>query len=191
MSMKIIGISGTNGAGKDSIGIMLQERHGFLFVSGSDMLREECRKRGLPVERENLRMISAEWRKKYGLGVLVDRAVELAKKGNYKGLATGPMRNVGEAERIHELGGTLVWVDADPKIRYERAVERSRSPEDDKSFEQFMAEEEHEMTQKGDETTLNMSGVKAICDIFMENNGNDIEKFKDEAEKLLALQASL
>lgn len=187
--MIIFGIAGTNGAGKDSIGVMAQERHGFLFVSGSDMLREECRKRGLPVERENLRMISAEWRRKYGLGVLIDRAVELAKKGNFKGLVTSPMRNVGEAKRVHELGGTLVWVDADPKIRYERATSRNRSEEDKKNFEEFMAEEEHEMTRPegGDEATLDMLGVKEICDIFMENNGNDIEAFKDEAEKTLGL----
>lgn len=183
--MKIIGIAGTNGAGKDSIGAMLAERHGFLFVSGSEMLREECRKRGLPVQRENLRMISAEWRRTYGLGVLVDRALELAKKGNYKGLATGPMRNVGEAQRAKELGGILVWVDADPKIRYERAVSRSRSEEDNKTFEQFLAEEEVEMRQSGDEATLNMLGVKNICDFSLENNGDDIEAFKDEAEKVL------
>lgn len=188
--MIIFGIAGTNGAGKDSIGAMAAERHGFLFVSGSDMLREECRKRGLPVERENLRMISAEWRRKYGLGVLVDRAVEQAEKGGYKGIVTSPMRNVGEAKRIHELGGTLVWVDADPKIRYERATSRNRSDEDKKSFEDFLAEEKIEMTRPegGDEATLDMLGVKEICDIFLENNGNDIEAFKDAAEKALALK---
>lgn len=41
------------------------------------------------------------------------------------------------------------------------------------------------MKHSGDEDTLNMAGVKAICDVFLTNNGNDIEKFKDEAEKAL------
>ncbi len=185
--MNIFGVGGTNGAGKDSIGIMLAERHGYLFVSVSDLLRDEARTRGLPIEREVLRTISAEWRREFGLGVLVDRAVELAKKGNYKGVVAIPMRNPGEAQRIHELGGTLIWVDADPKIRYERITSRGRSAEDKKTFEQFLAEEKIEMQHVGDEATLNMAGVKKISDIFLENNGNDIEAFKDEAEKVLKL----
>ena len=183
--MKIYGIAGTNGAGKDSVGEMLAERHNFLFVSVSDLLREECRKRGLPIERENLRMISAEWRREFGLGVLVDRAVEQAKKGNYDGVAAVPMRNVGEAQRVLDLGGELVWVDADAKTRYNRITSRMRSDEDKKTFEQFQAEEEHEMHQSGDEATLNVAGVKKICNIFLDNDGNDIGKFKDEAERAL------
>lgn len=187
MSFKYIGVSGTNGSGKDTVGHMLAERHEFLFVSVSDFLREEARKRGLPVEREVLRMISAEWRRDFGLGKLVDLAVDLynQKPGEYQGLVAIPMRNVGEAKRIHELGGKLVWVDADPKIRYQRIKNRARSAEDDKTYEEFLAEERAEMKQAGDETTLNVAGVKAISDIFIENNGTDIESFKNVAEHAL------
>ena len=78
--MKIIGLSGTNGSGKDTIGELLAERFNFLFLSGSDMLRDEARKRSLPVERETLRTISAEWRRDSGLGVLIDKAVDIFKK---------------------------------------------------------------------------------------------------------------
>ena len=183
--MILFGIAGTNGAGKDSVGQMLAERHGFLFVSVSDLLREEARKRGLPIEREVLRTISAQWRREFGLGVLVDRAVEAAEKGNYKGVAAVPMRNPGEAARVHELGGKLIWVDADQKVRYDRIFSRMRSPEDNKTFKQFQQEEEAEMHHSGDEATLNMSGVKIICDFFLTNDGNDIEAFKDKAEKAL------
>jgi cytidylate kinase len=63
-SKKVIGISGTNGSGKDTLGRALSLRHNFLFVSVTDLLREEARRRGLAIERENLRMISAEWRRK-------------------------------------------------------------------------------------------------------------------------------
>lgn len=185
--MKILGISGTNGAGKDSIGEMLAERYGWLFVSVSDYLRDEARKRGLPIEREVLRMISAEWRRKYGLGVLVDKAIqEFEESGNkYKGLAVVPMRNPGEAQRVKDLGGKLVWVDADPKIRYQRIYSRQRSAEDQKTFEQFLKEEQDEMEHSGDHHTLNMSGVKAKADIFLENSGDSLEEFMQEAKKAL------
>lgn len=177
--MKLIGIGGTNGSGKDTIGKLLAEKHGFLFISVSDLLRDECRKRGLPVERENLRMISAEWRREHGLGVIIDKAVELFKRAGdtYIGLATASLRNPGEVDRVHHYGGTVVWADADPKIRYERiqAANRGRHEEDSKTFEQFLAEEDAEMHTSGDEATLNMAGVKAISDVTILNEGTEAD----------------
>jgi len=186
---RIIGISGTNGAGKDTVGQILAEHHGWLFVSVSEYLRDEARKRGLPIERENLRMISAEWRRKYGLGVLVDMAAEEFKKSNhkYKGLAVVPMRNPGEAQEVKNLGGKIVWVDADPKVRYQRIFSRARSAEDNKSFEQFLQEEKAEMEHEGDHHTLSMSGVKALADTFIDNSGNDPRVFAKEIEEKLEL----
>jgi len=185
--MKLIGVAGTNGSGKDTIGEMLAERHNFLSVSVSDFLREECKKRGLPIERENLRMISAEWRRQYGLGVLVDKSIELFNKSSHKydGVIAIPMRNTGEAQHLKDLGGTLVWVDADPKIRYQRIFSRSRTAEDNKTYEEFLAEQEAEMKHSGDKATLNIADVKELCDIFLTNDGEDIEAFKDAAEKAL------
>jgi cytidylate kinase len=194
--MKIIGLSGTNGSGKDTVGHMLAERHGFLFISGSDILRDEARARGQEPTREVLRSISAEWRRESGsLGVIIDKAVELYKQvaDQYPGgLVTASLRNPGEADRVHELGGVVIWTDADAKVRYDRiqshAVERNRAEEDNKTFEQFQAEEAAEMTTTGDSATLNMSAVKDRADIFVTNDGNDIEAFKDEAELALKLE---
>ena len=70
----IIGLGGTNGSGKDTVGHMLAERHGYLFVSVTDILRAEAEKRGLSPEGENLRTKRAEWRRDGGLAVLVDKA---------------------------------------------------------------------------------------------------------------------
>jgi dephospho-CoA kinase len=186
--MKIIAIAGTNGSGKDSLGEILDKDYGFLFVSGADFLRKEAKKRKLPIEREVLRTISAEWRRKHGLGVLVDMAVALYKKepGKYRGLVIGPMRNPGEAQHAKDLGGILVWIDADPKVRYRRITNRQRSTEDKKTFEQFLAEEQAEMQYSGDEATLSMAGVKTKADIFITNDSSNIEDFKLAAQKALA-----
>ena len=191
--MKIIGVAGTNGSGKDTIGILLQEKYKFLFVSASDILRQEARARGQEPTREILRNISAEWRRELGsLGALIDKVVDLYQQvaGQYPGgLAIVSLRNPGEPDRIHELGGTMIWVDADQKIRYDRiqanAASRDRSGEDNKTFEQFVAEEEAEMKHEGDAATLNMSAVKDRCDVFIINNGSDIAAFKDVAEQEL------
>jgi cytidylate kinase len=180
--MTIIGLSGTNGSGKDTVGEILAAQHGYLFISVTDLLRDELRRRSLSVDRQHLRELSAEWRRESGLGVLVDKAVEFYKAtgDQYKGVVMASLRNPGEADRLHELGGTLVWTDADPQIRYSRVTAnsqaRGRAGEDDKTYEEFLAEEAAEMhrPEGGDAATLSGAGVKAKADLFIENNGNDL-----------------
>ncbi len=196
-NLKLVGVAGTNGAGKDTIGHLLAEHYGFLFITVTDVLRDECRKRGLPVERENLRAISAEWRREHGTGVLVDKAVEafhqLLDADRYTGLVIASLRNPGENDRVHQLSGTMLWTDGDPKVRYERiqanVASRGRSGEDTKTFEQFLAEEEAEMHAPpgSDGAVLNMAAVKEKCDVFVENNSNDLREFELQVATVLGL----
>ena len=185
LNLKIIGISGTNGSGKDAAGLTLADRHSYLFVSVTDLLRAELNRRGVPVDREHLRELSAEWRREYGLAVLVDRALEEYNKlkGEYVGLAIASLRTPAEADRIHEMGGVVLWIDADAHTRYERiqnnAEARARSGEDAKSFEEFLAEEQAEMQTTGDAATLNMTEVKRRADVILNNDQTDLQHFQD------------
>jgi len=174
--MRLIGISGTNGAGKDTLAHWLQDNQGWQFVSVSDILRAELGRRNLPIERKYLRSLSTELRKEKGLGVLVDLSVRQW-DNQFSGLIISSIRNPGEADRIHELGGKVVWVDADPKIRYERIMGRRRGTEDTKTFEQFMAEEQAEMEGTGDPASLDMLAVKQKADIFIQNDTETTEQF--------------
>jgi len=189
----LIGLSGTNGAGKDSVGLLLAQKHDYLFMSVTELLRDEARKRGLPVERRYLREISAEWRREFGYAVLVDRAVAQFEglKSQYAGLVLASLRNPFEADRVHELGGTMAWVDADPSVRYERirsnASERNRGGEDDVTYDQFLAQQEAEMHPSGDEATLDMAAVKTRCEITIINNSNDLMVLDHDIQKTFAL----
>jgi cytidylate kinase len=187
--VKLIGIGGTNGSGKDSLGEIVAGDYGWKFISVTDILRNGLKKRGLPIERHNLRELSAEWRRKYGFGVLIDMTFKEyeAAEGKHNGLVVASLRNPGEADEIHKLGGKVVWLDADPKIRYNRIYSRQRSSEDQKTFEQFLAEEQAEMDHHGgDEATLNMAGVKAKADIFITNDSNNLADFKRSIGKALS-----
>src|ERR1017187_2536552 len=103
--LQIIGLAGTNGSGKDTVGYLLSEYHNYLFVSVTDLLRDELKKRDEPITRENLRSVSAQWRREQGLGVLIDMAVARyeAVKDQYSGVVIGSLRNPGEADRVHAL----------------------------------------------------------------------------------------
>jgi cytidylate kinase len=184
--IKIIGIGGTDGSGKDSLGEMLAERHGWLFVSVTDIMRAELSRRGITLKRENLRALGDECRRTYGPGVLITKALEIYKNQpkKYSGLAMASLRNPGEVDTLHVEGGILIWADADLEVRYSRVTSRNRGSEDHVSLEQFI--KEHEIQSNGEhESAMNLSKVKAKADIFLQNNGNDIEKFKNDAEKAL------
>lgn len=185
---KIIGLSGTNGAGKDTVGVLLADNYGYWFFSFTELFRAECRRRDIPVIRENLRMISAEWRRESGYATLIDRSMHVYEQmgGNrkFKGIVMSSLRNPFEADRVHELGGAVLWVDADPKVRYERiqksAATRGRAGEDNKTFEEFLAEEDAEMrpAPDADGASLNMAAVKQKSDIFITNQTNGLQKLE-------------
>lgn len=191
--MILYGISGTNGSGKDSLGEYLADEFNFLFVSVTELLRQEARSRGWQTGREELRTISAEWRRQHGLGVLVDKSVEMYNKEGgevaYSGLVMASMRNPGEADKIHELGGKVVWLDADATVRYDRIqlANRGRGTEDNKTFEEFLSEQQAEMQHSGDSATLSISEVKDRCDIFITNESNDMKQFYKNVKKSLGL----
>jgi len=182
---KIIGLSGTNGAGKDSVGDILAKHHNYYFFSLTELFRAECRKRGIPVIRDNTRMISEQWRRESGLATLIDRSMDAFKNAGgtekYDGFVMSSLRNPAEADRVHELGGIVIWVDADPKIRYDRiqanAANRSRAGEDNRTFEQFLKEQDDEMhpPKDGDAASLNMAAVKDRADITLWNDGTPEE----------------
>ena len=110
-----------------------------------------------------------------------------SKSKPYSGLVISSIRHPWEVDRIHAHGGLVVWVDADARVRYNRIFNRGQGEKDQKTFEQFLAEEQTEKDHTGDQATLNWQGVKDRADIFITNDDNDLEKFKAAAQKALGL----
>lgn len=189
--MKLIGIGGTNGSGKDTLSQILADNYGWLFISASgDLIIPELKKRGLPLERKQMAELTAEWNRN-NPGAVIDKAIdkfkEESKLKKYDGLVISSIRHPWEADKIHENDGLVVWVDADSQTRYNRIFNRGQGDKDKKTFEQFLAEEQAEKEHSGDQATLNWQGVKDRADVFIINDQNDLAIFKAQAAKALNL----
>jgi dephospho-CoA kinase len=72
---KVLGFCGLPGSGK-STAIESIQKFGNVVIMG-DIVREEVKKRNLPLTDENLGTIAKEWRQKYGKGIIAKKCVEL------------------------------------------------------------------------------------------------------------------
>lgn len=178
--MKLIGVGGTNGSGKDTIGQILEEKYGWKFISLTDMLREFARSEGLSTERKDLRVVSERLREERGTGVMVDLCIEAYKKldKEYKGLVIASLRNGGEPDRVHEFGGIVIWVDAPVETRYKRIHARMRE-DDHLTFAEFKEQENIEMFGGQNQNQLRTIDVKEKADIHLQNT-TSVDDFERE-----------
>lgn len=164
---EVIGLSGTFAAGKDALAEWLAENRAYQHVSTGDMVREAALERYGDIERPTLVRVGQELRQESGPGVLAVRALD---KG--RPLAISGIRTAGEVEAIKSAGGVMVFVDADPRVRYERMQARARDKEAKLSYEDFMAREQRELEIKADTSEQNIGIVKSLSDLTLDNSGD-------------------
>lgn len=183
---EIIGIAGTNASGKDTLAHMRAEITGCQHVTVSDILRRHLMAEGVPLERKNLSDLSRQWRSESGdYGILVTRTISayLGEKAlmGFNGLSVVSLRHPDEAERVQEHDGKVIWVDADPMKRYMRIRSNDRGRiDDDKTFEEFLAEEQQDMNpgEDNDPARVNMGAVREVADIHITNNYSNLAKYR-------------
>ena len=118
----IVGLTGTNGAGKTVTADHLKAK-GFRFYSLSDEIRAELERQRLSNTRENLIEMGNRLRREYGPPVLAERVkTKLRPDQNY---VIDSIRNPSEVEALRLNGNFhLLHLDAPPNVRYERVVSR-------------------------------------------------------------------
>lgn len=179
----IIGITGTNGAGKGTVVDYLKQK-GFKHCSARDFIAQEVERRGLPVTRVTLGQVGDDLRLTHAPGYIANELLKIAQESGGDAVIES-LRNVGEAEYLKSRG-VIIWaVDADRALRYERAVKRG-SQTDHVTLEEFIAQEEVEMRQP-DKHRMNIFGVMQMADVILTNNGTpeELQKQIEEALKRL------
>ncbi len=121
--MLVIGITGRNCAGKDSVARALEKR-GFESHSLSDVLRVELRRRGETITRPALIALGNELREAEGPAVLARRVQDLMQTDRATLVS---VRNPAEVACLCAIDGFHLWgVEAAVRVRFDREVGRGR-----------------------------------------------------------------
>lgn len=180
--MKIIGITGTLGAGKGTIVDYLTRHHGFTHFSVRGYLTKIIKAKGGEVNRDTLVATANELRAQNTPSFIAEELYREAKESGANCIIES-IRTVGEVNALHAKGSfNLFAVDADQKLRYSRIVERA-SETDKVSFETFVDNENREMTNT-DPNKQNLTECMRLADYRFMNNGSFDHLYRELDEVL-------
>lgn len=168
-TMKIIGITGTMGAGKGTIVDYLTSKHGFKHYSVRGYLINIIEQRGMPVNRDSMVIVANELRANNKPSFIAE---ELFKEASLHGgnCIIESIRTVGEITELRTKDNfTLFSVDAKRETRYERIVKRG-SETDLVSYETFSENEEREMNAD-DPNKQNIGACMKLANHHFSNDG--------------------
>jgi dephospho-CoA kinase len=178
----IIGLTGTNGAGKDTVADYFKEK-GFAYFSLSDEVRAECDLRGLPKDRDTMQRVANEMRGNLGADILAKMVLEKIHLGNIKNALVVSIRNPHEVEAFKAFGNFIMLaVDAPAELRYQRISSRGRT-DDAVTFEKFVSQEEFE--RHGSPTGQQLDAVIKMANHVLINDGTREELYQ-KVEKILS-----
>lgn len=163
----IIGLTGKNGSGKGEAAKFLIAS-GFIYYSLSDVIRDDLKKAGKEITRDNLIQAGNKLREQGGPSVLADRI--LATLDVDKNYVIDSIRNPAEVRSLRTRDNfSLLNISAPQKIRFERMVARGRES-DPTDFQAFMALEKTE-DESPDPNRQQLRQTIALADVEITNEG--------------------
>jgi dephospho-CoA kinase len=177
----IIAITGSFGAGKGSVADYLVTKKGFTHYSARKFITEELVRQGQTINRDTMIAMGNELRQKYGPAYIFEELVKRAKEAKVDAVIES-VRAVAEADYIKSIGGLVLGVDADPHLRYERAVRRG-SETDQVTFEKWREQEIRE-SNTVDPTKQDIFGALNHSNFIIKNEGT-LEDLEIQIEQFL------
>jgi dephospho-CoA kinase len=171
--MVLVGITGTDGAGKGTIVDYLVKFCGFIHLSVRDFLIIEIKRRGLPINRDSMRLVADDLRRTKSPDYLVRQILSSLPPGDSRYV----IESIRAPAEVKFLRGEphfwLISVDADPKLRYARVQSRGTNT-DNVSYTKFIELDEKEM-HNSDPAQGNKADCMAQADFKLTNNGTIAE----------------
>jgi dephospho-CoA kinase len=177
-SMRVFGLSGRMGSGKDTLADILI-LHGFKKYEYSDVIKEELDKANMKPTRENLRNMGNVMRERYGPDVLSKKIYEKILSDKVENVIVCGIMNIGEVEFFKRMEGfKLVWVEAEEETRKRRVIERDLT-KDPNTGEEFK-----DMDNK--ELSTGIGEIMEMADFVIINNGT-VEELEKKAREVFGI----
>lgn len=146
MKKVILGFVGDLASGKGTVCKYLLEKYNTPSYRFSTMLRDVSNRLYIDVSRENLQLLSRVLRENFGQDLMSKVIAKDAETDQHELVAVEGIRRPTDITYLQANPDFhLIYITADPKIRWERLVLRNENQGDDKkTFEQFLQDEQAE-----------------------------------------------
>ncbi len=175
----ILSFVGDLAGGKGTICKYLKEKYEVDSYRFSTMLRDILNRIYVEENRENLQDLSTFLRGRYGQDIMSKVIAKDVQNDKNEIVAVEGIRRPTDITYLQELDGFhLIYITADPKIRWQRMVLRKENADDaDKTFEQFLKDEQAE-------ADMLIKDLGSQAEFTLTNNG-DIDEFYAGMEEIL------
>jgi len=178
MPKKYIGLVGEGGGGKDTVAKILEEKYNAAILTSSILL-----KRALGVFLDEIGRHDYIWfvqklTERYGDDIISKAMIKSMHQSESEIVVFNGMRLPSDYEFLKREGSHVIYVTADPRVRWERISKRGQKADDAAPFEEFM-----KMAVSKTEKDIPEIGSKA--DYRIENNGTleELQKQTDDVMK--------
>ncbi|MHA1145559.1 MAG: AAA family ATPase [Candidatus Helarchaeota archaeon] len=176
--MKIFTLVGMPGAGKSEATKLIEDL-GIPVIIMGDVIREEMRRNGIELTRENMGKFTREIREHLGWDIVAKKCVEKIKNIEADILIIDGVRNPEEIEYFKNNleKFKVIYVKASPETRFQRLRARGRV-DDPFTFDDFKKRDERELS----------FGIKKIMDQadYTIDNEHDREHLKAQILKIIS-----
>ncbi len=179
--MRVIGVVGQNGSGKDEVLKYLNTHYSVPFLSTGDIVREIAAKEGVAPTRTNLQAISDRYFRQFGRGYFVKLVAEKIRQNNWQIAGVSGIRapeDVQALKNAFEKDFILIHVFvSDSRVRYAR-MRRRAAERDPQEYEQFLRQD------KAEEELFSIQEAVRLADYSLSNDGT-LEDLHREIDRLI------
>ena len=180
--MKVIGVIGLNGSGKDEVVKYLHQRYAVPLISVGDIVREIAGQEGKEPTRDNLDEITRRYFAKYGQGYFLKMVVDKIRLNGWKYVGISGIRSPVDVSIVKEaFKNDFILINVfvtNPRVRYERMKKRG-SKRDEISDEDFLKQDQQS------EKLFNIQEAIRMADFSIPNDGT-LEDLHFHVDKLVS-----
>ena len=130
--MKIVGLSGNSGSGKDTVAEYLQNQYDFHHFSVGTTFRQEYLQEQASISRQLMIERYLDFLKREGQTYFLKRFIEQANRSNYSQITINGIRQLADYNYLCSLTQThflLIYLNLNEALRFERVLARGRAGE--------------------------------------------------------------